>query len=150
MTYIPDRRDYKPIRTDEQSQKQFEALETNTTQRALSPQPAPGAEGEWRLSEPMVNRAIADGIRGGANITAIDVVYDARRKHYGQIVVFDNPELAAKIISDHTLAASVPKLVDTLGDILREAEFVADAKAPFSTWVAEKCRAALAQIQEKQ
>jgi hypothetical protein len=102
MTYIPDRRDYKPIRTDEQSQKQFEALETNTTQRALSPQPAPGAEGEWRV----VNR---DGavirIVEAENDTIATVTGDTRAERQRK---------AARIVSDHTLAASVPKLVEAL------------------------------------
>lgn len=60
-----------------------------------------GEQGEWRLSEPMVNRAIADGIRGGANITAIDIPYPQGRKHYGQVVVFESPELAAQIVREH-------------------------------------------------
>lgn len=45
------------------------------------------------------------------------------------------------------LRAAIPKLVAVLTSILQEAEFVAEAKAPFSTWVAEKCRAALAPYQ---
>ena len=47
----------------------------------------------------------------------------------------------AQIVSDHH---AVPKLVEALRAILVEAEFVGDAKQPFSTWVAEKCRTALA------
>jgi hypothetical protein len=78
-----------------------------------APQPVLDA-GEWQLSTEMVNRAIADGIRGGATITAIDVAYGEGRKHYGQIVVFENAELAAQIVSGHTSAAAVAKLVQAL------------------------------------
>jgi len=48
------------------------------------------------------------------------------------------------------ITAIISKYCDTgaamrekLREILTEAEFVGDAKQPFSTWVAEKCRAAL-------
>lgn len=53
----------------------------------------------------------------------------------------ENLELRAK-------SAGVEALETTMRAMLAEAEFVGDAKAPFSTWVAEKCRAALAQLEQ--
>lgn len=110
-TYTPPYHEYKPygLRCQTCSAPEFASIHQKP-----APQPEPDAGGEWRLSEPMVNRAIADGIRGGANITAIDVYYPEKRKHYGQIVVFESPEIAAQIVSDHRAAALVPKLVAAL------------------------------------
>lgn len=86
--------------------------EMKTELEAVTPM---GEQGEWRLSAPMVNRAIADGIRGGTNITAIDIPYPEGRKHYGQVVVFESPELAAQIVRDHN---ALPTLYEALKEIL--------------------------------
>lgn len=47
-------------------------------------------------------------------------------------------------------AAENEALVTTLNEILKEAEFVGDAKEPFTTWVAEKVRAAIDLVESKE
>jgi hypothetical protein len=102
-----------------------------------APQPAPDAGlGEWRLSGAMVNRAIADGIRGGATITAVDVAYGEGRKHYGQIVVFDNPSLAEQIVADHNAVAG---LVAALRDLVETARVVSWAHVTDSPCSCKGC-----------
>lgn len=100
-------------------------------------QPAPN-DGEWSLSSAEVNAIMTKRLTGQ---TAVPLTCVDLPKHYGAIVVLDGPETAAQIVADHH---AVSRLVEVLYAILAEAEFVGDAKQPFSTWVAEKCRTALA------
>lgn len=110
----------------------------NTELEAVTPI---GEQGEWRLSAPMVNRAIADGIRGGASITAIDVSYPEGRKHYGQVVVFESPELAVQIVRDHSaLDVAIPALKGVA--IMLNTELARYESEPW----AQRVRAALALV----
>lgn len=95
-------------------------------------QPAPSGGEEWTLeSEPIHGWTI----HGNKRIIARGIYRE---------------EDAREIIHNHQLAALVPGLVEALRDILREAEFVGDAKQPFSTWIAEKCRTALTAVANHQ
>lgn len=94
------------------------------------PQPA-SKRGKIRHIDSTCHRCFLDGYKAGkegtwiANFAAGDATQDAEHT------------------CGHQLAGLVPGLVEALRDILREAEFVGDAKQPFSTWIAEKCRTAL-------
>lgn len=48
------------------------------------------------------------------------------------------------------LIAAAPDLYAALESILKEAAYVGDAKEPFTTWIAEKARAALALVDDRQ
>jgi len=94
-------------------------------ERLSETQPAPET-GEWRLFEHYRSaRGERTRILDSAGIVVVETQTEAE---------------ANQIIADH---AAVPRLVEALSELLNEAEFVGEAKQPFSTWVAEKCRAAL-------
>lgn len=96
----------------------------------------PDTEGEWIIDPHLTCEIIA-------NDTS-KPTYLAERigQTYG-----DSKEVraqrAAQIVSDHKAAKSQALLVEALREILTESEFVGEAKAPFTTWIAEKVRAAL-------
>lgn len=154
-TYTPPYHEYKPygLRCQTCSAPEFASIHQKPTHQL-----EPDTGGEWRLSEPMVNRAIADGIRGGANITAVDVYYPEKRRHYGQIVVFESPEIAAQIVSNHN---AIPQLVAALDLAARRLDFLTNwiqnayakeinADVRVGRQYAEDARAALALVKGRE
>ena len=68
---------------------------------------------EWRLSTPMTNSIIRKSLGSSYGTTGIDIL-NGDRSHFGQIVVFNEPELAEQIITEHNQHAALVEQRDRL------------------------------------
>jgi hypothetical protein len=75
----------------------------------VAPQPAPDAEGEWKAFGRIVHQPGKDERGHPADRFQFEV-----ENTNGLLEPGEAERIAARIVSDHTLAASVPKLVEAL------------------------------------
>src|SRR5688572_29131733 len=77
-----------------------------------APQPAPDAEGDWRVDDQGShrNRITIRDEKGRFSIYCLYGTFEGSEP----VSIEEAQKQAAQIVSDHTLAASVPKLVEAL------------------------------------
>lgn len=80
----------------------------------------------WSLSSESTNWTLSKHFSRGGSVTGIDVRQPRDRIHFGQIIIFDGPEVAAQIVREHSefnrLVQALKFQRDALHDLCGDSE----------------------------
>jgi hypothetical protein len=98
------------------------ASDCSTHRHKIESVSSAASEGEWALSSPMSNEIIRKDLGSTYSVTGIDVGH-----HYGQIVVFNAPGLAAVILREHNAHGKLVEALRALKPYLTDEAQMLDA-----------------------